>query len=242
MSKHNWLIRPSQLGLLMTKGRGTEFGETSMELIRECARFYKYGIEPETVTSKYLEKGILNERDGMELAKDVFKWDIDIDAPKHRITNDYLTGEPDVNQSILADIKCSFMAKSFHKVFFDDDVKNKSYLFQMNAYMFLTGHDQCELVYCLTNTPEHIIADEIQKTTYKLLKQPKYTEMGMEDAFSVAETDAEQIIFSQHRFGKIPKEKRVKRFIVKRDDVIIEQICDRIDKAREMFDQIYKAI
>jgi hypothetical protein len=112
----------------------------------------------------------------------------------------------------------------------------------MNAYMMLSGHKQCELVYCLTNTPDHIIANEIQKTTYELLKQPKYTEQGMEDAFSMAEHDAEQMIVSQHKFDKIPKDKRVKRFIIERDDELIEKICERIEKARELFDEMFNQI
>lgn len=242
MKKHNWLIRPSQLGALMTKGRGKEFGDTALKMIQESVLFHKYGIEPPNITSKQLEKGILNEREGMIMAKDVFNWDIDVDAPKVRLFNDYLTGEPDVNQSILADIKCSFSAQTYFKTFMETEVKNKPYIYQMNAYMFLTNHKQCELVYCLTNTPDHIIANEIQKTTYELLKQPKYTEQGMEDAFSMAEHDAEQMIVSQHKFDKIPKDKRVKRFIIERDDELIEKICERIEKARELFDEMFNQI
>tara|TARA_R110001632_G_scaffold223452_1_gene355211 strand:- start:35 stop:763 length:729 start_codon:yes stop_codon:yes gene_type:complete len=242
MKKHNWLIRPSQLGGLMSKGRGKDFGETAMKLIQECALFHKYGIEPPMITSKYLEKGILNERGGMQLAKDVLNWDIDIDAPKVRLFNDYMTGEPDINQSILGDIKCSFSSHTYFKTFFDTEVKNKAYLHQMNAYMMLSGHKQCELVYCLTNTPEHIIADQIQKVTYQLLKEPKYQEKGMEDAFTMAEMEAERRVVSDSIFDKIPKEKRVKRFIIKRDDEMIEQICERIERARELFDEMFEQI
>ena len=108
--------------------------------------------------------------------------------------------------------------------------------------MMLAKKNQCELVYCLTNTPEHIIANEIQKTTYELLKQPKYTDQGMTDAFSMAEYDAEQMILSQHKFDKIPKHKRVKRFIIERDDDLIQKICDRIEEARNVFDEIYDLI
>jgi hypothetical protein len=242
MKKHNWLVRPSQLGALMTKGRGKEFGDTALKMIQESVLFHKYGIEPPMITSKHLEKGILNEREGMQLAKDVFDWDIDIDAPKVRLFNDYLTGEPDINQSILGDIKCSFSSHTYFKTFFDTEVKNKAYLHQMNAYMMLSGHKQCELVYCLTNTPDHIIADEIQKVTYQLLKEPKYTEKGMEDAFTMAEMEAERRVMSDSIFDKIPKHKRVKRFIIERDDELIEQICERIEKARELFDEMFEQV
>lgn len=242
MKKHNWLIRPSQMASIMAKGRGTEFGETAKDLIIESARFHKYGIEPEIVTSKQLEKGILNERDGMILAKDVFDWDIDIDAPKKRLFNDYFTGEPDINQSILADIKCSYSAKTFHKVFFDESVKNKAYLYQCNAYMVLSGHNQCELVYCLTDTPDHIIQKEIEKATYILYEKPEYKEQGLNEGFAMAEAEAERMILSQHKFDKIPNEKRVKRFIIERDDDLIEKMCERIEKARILFDEIYETI
>jgi hypothetical protein len=43
-------------------------------------------------------------------------------------------------------------------------------------------------------------------------------------------------------FDKIPKEKRVKRFIIERDDSMILQIQERITKAREIFDNVFEAI
>lgn len=240
MKNHNWLIRPSQLGSLMSKGRGKDFGDTAMKLIQECVLFHKYGIEPRPKTSKHMEKGILNEREGMQMAKDVLNWDIDIDATKVRLFNDYLTGEPDINQSILGDIKCSFSSHTYFNTFLETEVKNKAYLYQMNAYMMLSGHKQCELVYCLTDTPDHIISDEIQKVTYQLLKEPMYHEKGMGDAFTLAEAEAERRVLSDSKFGKIPKHKRIKRFIIERDEDLIEQICDRIEKAREIFDEMMK--
>lgn len=238
--KHNWLVRPSQLGGLMSKGRGKEFGDTAMKIIQESALFHKYGIEPKQITSKQMEKGTLNEREGMQLAKDVFGWDIDIDAPKVRLFNDFMTGEPDINQSILGDIKCSYSAHSFP--WLDTEVKNKAYIFQMQSYLWLTNHQQCELVYCLTNTPAHIIADEIQKKTYQLLKQPKFLEMDMDESFASAEAEAERQVHNDAIFDKIPKEKRVKRFIIERDDAMILQIQERITKAREIFDNVFEAI
>mgnify|MGYP003627057844 CR=1 FL=1 len=238
--KHNWLVRPSQLGGLMSKGRGKDFGDTAMKMIQESALFHKYGIEPKQITSKQMEKGTLNEREGMQLAKDVFGWDIDIDAPKVRLFNDFMTGEPDINQSILGDIKCSYSAHTFP--WLDTDVKNKAYTYQMQSYLWLTNHQQCELVYCLTNTPDHIIQDEIQRKVYQLLKQPRFLAMDMDESFSVAETEAEKQVHNDSIFDKIPKEKRVKRFIIERDETIIWEIQERITKAREIFDQVFEAI
>lgn len=64
----------------------------------------------------------------------------------------------------------------------------------------------------------------------------------MEDAFTMAEMEAERRVMSDSIFDKIPKHKRVKRFIIERDDELIEQICERIERARELFDEMFEQV
>jgi hypothetical protein len=116
MKKHEFLVRASRLGDLMSNDRsGKGMGETAKKYILETAIFNKYGIEPKEISNKYLEKGILNEKEGIILASKVLGWlDVNPDAPKIRLVNDYLVGEPDVDTKfLLADIKNSYDVSTF---------------------------------------------------------------------------------------------------------------------------------
>jgi hypothetical protein len=235
--KHEWIVRASQVGELMTQGRSKAdmWGETAMKCIQKAVLFNKYGIE-HNFTSKYTEKGIELEQDAIYLAKRVLGWDIDPEAPKQRLVNDWAIGEPDVNQSILADIKNSWSADTFP--FFDVDLKNKSYLYQLQTYMWLSDKSESELVYCLLSCTEAQIQNEVTRLTYKLMERSSNISKSMAEI----EDEAQRIVDSQLRFDHIPEISRVKRFIVKRDEDIIQDIKERIEAARPIYDQIYNAI
>lgn len=242
---HKWLIRPSSIGLLMSKGRakGTTFGETALDLITEAVTFHKYGIEPEVVTTPALEKGIYNEPKNIDLASDVLGWyDVHSKLPKKRIINDYFSGEPDINTTILADIKTNYSPKNFFKVKRLQKLKNQAYRYQLHAYMDLTGHTTSYLVYCLSDHPEHVRINEIEKLTYKIARDPELIELagGREEAFTLAEERATKIIDNIAKVEhKVPKEKRIKCFEVKRDEGLLDEIKQRVTEAREIFDELY---
>jgi hypothetical protein len=235
--KHEWIVRASQIGDLMTKGRSKAdlWGETAMKCIQKAVLFNKYGIE-DNFFSKYTEKGIELEKDAIYLAKRVLGWDVDPEAPKQRLVNDWVIGEPDVNQSILADIKNSWDGTTFP--FFESELKNKTYLYQLQTYMWLSGKDESELVYCLLSCTEAQINNEVQKLTYKLMERS----CNFNKSMSEVEEEAQRIVDSQLRFDHIPEISRVKRFIIKRDEDIIQDIKERVEAARIIYNQIYNAI
>jgi len=65
---------------------------------------------------------------------------------------------------------------------------------------------------------------------------------SIEELWAYAEEKAEQIVMKEAIIDHIPKEKRVKRFVIKRDDIVIEEIKERILEARKMFDELIKTI
>jgi hypothetical protein len=73
---------------------------------------------------------------------------------------------------------------------------------------------------------------------YKLSARP---ENAMRD-LSEIELEAEKIVKQSSTFDQIPIENRVKRFILTRNDETIEAIKQRVEGAREIYDQIYRAI
>lgn len=238
--KHEYIVRASSVGPLMAKGRakGVEWGETALNEIKKAVLFNKYGIRDE-INSKYIEKGIYNEMESILTASRVLDWNFDVMAPKQRFVNEWVTGEPDIwraNPELLGDVKSSWDATTFP--FMDSELKNKTYDYQMQTYIWLTGAKQCELCYVLTNTPKHIINDQIQRLMYKISARP---ENAMRD-LSEIELEAEQMIKGNAIFDQIPIQKRVKRFIIERNDEMIEDIKQRVESAREIYDTIYKSI
>lgn len=234
--KHEFIARASQMGALMTNPRtkGETLSETTKTAIQEAVLYNKYGIEKH-ITSKEMEKGTQNEEIGIQMASELYGWFGIDDIVKQRLFNDYVSGECDIlTDYVLADIKCPFKGSNFP--FFETEVPNKAYFYQLQAYMWLSNRQEAELLYCLTNTPDHIIDDEIRREIWYCSAQPKYRNMSELEL----EEMCDERIRKQHIFDHIPLEKRVKKFIIKRDDEVIEAMRQRIILCRKYYDSIYE--
>jgi len=165
----NLIVRCSELSQLMTKGRSKSepLGETAKSYIMQKAKEAYYGIYS-NFSSKYTEKGIINENKGIELLNSVYFTDYKKNT--QRITNDWLTGEADiVTENEIIDIKCSWNFDTF-PVFqeeADKNIKKAGYDWQMRGYMLLYSKPKAKVVYCLTDTPENLIG-------YEDVKQHKF--------------------------------------------------------------------
>jgi len=238
MKNHEFIVRASSVGDLMTRGRtkDADWGDTALGVIRKAVLSNKYGIE-EYVTSKHMEKGILNEREGLEMYRTIVGGDFAIDDTKQRLMNNYCSGEPDlIHDGIIVDIKNSWGVNSFP--FWDEDIKNKSYIYQLQTYLWLSGLKSARLVYTLTTTPEHIRQQEIQRLWFRLMDKP---ENQLREQYEV-ELEAEEIINKEMVFDHIPARNRVKIFEVTRSEEMIELIEDRICNARVKYDELYSQI
>jgi hypothetical protein len=238
MKNHEYLVRASSIGDLMTGGRtkGAEWGDTSLGIIRKAVLSNKYGIE-EYVTSKHMEKGILNEAEGLEMYRTIVGGSFPIDDIKQRLMNNYCSGEPDlIHDGIVVDVKNSWSANTFP--FWDTEIKNKAYIYQLQAYLWLSGLESAKLVYTLTTTPEHIRQQEIQRLWFRLMDKP---ENAIKEQFEVEEM-ATEIISKEMIFDHIPVANRVKIFNVARDEEMIEAIQKRIELARDKYDELYNQI
>jgi hypothetical protein len=91
--------------------------------------------------------------------------------------------------------------------------------------MWLTEKQESLLCYCLIDTPLQIVEDEIRREHWK--------------ASLIEESlDLRAFVQAKHTFGHIPKEKRVKTFIIQKDDVVIESIKTRIEECREYYNDL----
>ena len=233
----NWYVRASSVGALMTKGRGKDnpWGATALTTIQDAVLRNKYGLENK-VYSKYMDKGIMNEPQALQMLIKKKGWK-NIDLGKSRLFNDWCTGEPDLHHDfILADVKCSFSASTFP--WLDTELKNKDYIYQMQTYMWLAGVDISYLAYCLTDTPESMIIEEVQRRVYKEMSYPDNKSKSMEEI----EMEIDADVRKEMTFPGVDEDKRVRVFEVKRDDDLIEQIKARVIEARNRYDEIYNLI
>ena len=222
-------IRCSAIGKIMTspKSKGELLSQTTKTYLQELAVAEKYGIYKE-FSSRYTDKGNEVEELSIALCNDVLNLGFIYKNEEKLFTNDWIKGTPDVNtDEILLDVKSSWDATTFP--FFDTELKNKDYFYQLQGYMWLTGKEECLLCYCLIDTPLQIVEDEIRREHWK--------------ASLIEESlDLRAFVQSKHTFGHIPKEKRLKTFKIAKDDEVIEAIKTRIEECREYYNNLIQIL
>ncbi len=162
-------IRCSAIGKIMATPRSkTELlSQTAKTYIHELVLQEKYGIRKE-FSSRYTDKGNAVEDLSISLVNDVLDVNF-IYKNEQYFENDYIKGTPDVNtEDVLLDVKSSWDATTFP--FFDTEIPNKDYFYQLQGYMWLTGKQQSMLCYCLVDTPIEMVEDEIRRAHWKLHK------------------------------------------------------------------------
>ena len=235
--KHKLIIRASDVGSVMTEPRSKteQSSQSALKVLQEMALFDKYGIQRE-FSSMQTSKGIELEPLAIDICKNVLGW-FDVSETKTRMINDYITGEPDVlTPTVLADIKCSFSADTFP--WFEKELKNKDYYYQMQSYMWLSNKNESELVYILLTTPERMVLDLINKEAWKMLPDPKFENYSQDEIFDIAENK----IRSKHNFEQIPIEKRIRKYVIKKDDHVINRIIERIEKLTPIYNNLIESI
>jgi hypothetical protein len=215
------IVRCSSLGKLMTEPRSKSevLSQTAKSYIEDLFNELEFGYRKE-FSSRYTDKGLEMEDEAIQFASEQFDWEFVVKNTE-RFTNDYITGEPDINtDSLLADIKCSWSLDTYPM--FEADLKNKDYDWQLQGYMWLTGKTEAELVYCLMNTPLQIVEDEVRRAHWKA---------GLIDE----DIDLRHEVQLKHNYDNIPSKLRVKRYIIKRDEKKIEKIIEKVEIAREYY-------
>ena len=211
-------IRASQVGKIMTSSRskGDVLSKTAKSYLEQLAKEELLGVRTE-FSSKYTDKGNLVEDDAIALVEKVNEWDFLYKNEEH-FSNEYVTGTPDVlTDEVLIDVKSSWNVDTFPM--FDKELKNKDYYYQLQTYMWLTGHDVSYLCYCLVDTPKFIIKAEVRK-----LHKPRYSDV--------------KAIILKHNFNEDTEKRRVKTFKVELDAEVITQIKERIEVCRDYYNNL----
>lgn len=141
---------------------------------------------------------------------------------KKKYENDFLIGTPDVvEDDLVIEVKSSWDIFTYLKNV-NNDV-NIQYYWQLQGYLSITGKKNAELVYCLVSTPDEIIEEEYARI---FAKNP-----------SISDTNKRKELYDSlyfnMRFDDIPKEERILRFTVERNDRDIDRIHKKVKQCRE---------
>lgn len=170
----------------------------------------------EELRSKYLDKGIQVEEQSITLYSELT--DTLFIKNKERRNNHFITGEPDNTQAKIRDIKSSWSLSTFPM--HDDQLTNMDYWWQLQGYMELFDLEESELIYCLVDTPEELINDEMRR-------------VGWKAGFTADIPDElEQEIRNNMTFSDIPAPLRVKVFKVERDRLAMRQLEEQVIRCR----------
>lgn len=227
--KDKFKIRCSVIGRVMItpRSKGEVLSQTTKSYIKELVLEHKYGIRKE-INSRYLDKGNMVENDSIELTERVLDLDLIVKNESY-FENEFICGTPDIIMGdTIIDVKSSWSAHTF-PFFLDEELPNKDYYYQIQGYLALTGATKGMVVYCLINTPEEIVLDEIRRTSW-----------SRHELDVTEETEAE--VRQQHEFDHIPEVNRVKAYYIERDEDVIQAIYERVNECKIYYNRLWEKI
>ena len=172
------------------------------------------------IKSKFLDKGNLMEDNGLDLAGKYFGVGMLL-KNERRFEDDYFVGYPDAiidKLDLVPDVKCSWSWESFPLV--DTELPSKDYYWQLQTYMALTGKNKAAIVYCLLDTPRHLI----EREAFYYARDNGYEE---------ADEQMIKDFTAKMTYGDVPGKDKIKVFEIKRNDIDIEQMKIRVEECRE---------
>jgi len=227
-------FRASSVGDLMTKSRKkTEvLGQTAKSMIKEMFLRNEFGYK-EIVQTKQMIKGHVCEAESRDLVQKV------LGGPfrKRNTTNfhsELFTGTPDIildieqqgqTDKIVEDIKNSWNLRTF----FNADGSDKSYYWQGQTYMHLTGADFFRLIYTLNPIPEDLMAGEERKLYYQY---------GQDEQNIDYQEALEQLLHNNNLINDLDDHQRVKVFTFERDDESIKEMHEMAKAGIEYYNTL----
>jgi hypothetical protein len=204
------------------KSKGEVLSQTTKTYLKELAIEEKFGIRKE-FSSRYTDKGNIQEDTAIEMASKVLSLPFALKNTDY-FENEFIKGTPDlILEDEIIDIKCSWDGTTFP--WFEEELPNKDYFWQLVGYMWLTGRSKARVVYCLVDTPEDIVQDEIRRTSWKKFEI---------DVTEETETE----VRAKHEFSHISENKRVRAYLVELTDEDIDKVKEKLLHAREYYNDL----
>ena len=176
--------------------------------------------------SKYTDKGNIMEYESIDFIAEQLGYGFLLKNEEH-FSDEYMQGTPDIIlKSEVIDVKNSWDANTYP--FFDDSY-NKDYYWQLQGYMNLTGKDKAKLIFCLMDTPEHLI----HKEAYWYSMNLGYDELEKEiyDKF-----------LHNLTYKNVPNKYKLRVFEIERKENDIQRIKENVEACRIYIDKLLKTL
>lgn len=228
------LFRASGVGALMTDPRSAAdkkagvLSATAKTFVEKSWLFDKFAFH-EPVDTPEMMKGKMCEEAATQLLQEVVPSEsyrkINRGENSINLKNDFFSGTYDIDlpvEKIVEDIKNCFTVKTFMNASI-----NKMYYTQIQVYMDLLKYDDSRINYCLVDTPEQIVTDLKNRMFYKYgcdTDNPDY----LEACYQLERMHTPE--------NYIDKKDRVKSFEIKRNQAYIDELKNRVYKARVYYE------
>jgi len=166
------------------------------------------------------DKGIEQEPIARAMYQDVFgRKGQFIEMFGKNVKNEFITGTPDIlHGEMVVDTKIAYDRLTFSKA-----ALSWLYIWQLKAYMWLTEKQKARLFYCMTETPDHLMA----RAERKLFYSGDYTTMESPEFLM-----AKEELYRMHDISKVPFHKRFKFWDITLDDHDITIMKKVVSKAQ----------
>ncbi len=225
-------IRASACGQIMTNPRAKkdiEAGILSQTAKTYCETWLKEQIynRKKEFTSKYTEKGNISEDNSLDFIAEYLGYGMLMKNEEH-LNNHIMTGTPDVIlKDLVIDVKNSW--DNFTFPLFETDIPDKSYYWQAQCYMYLTGKSNYKLIYVLSDTPVHLI----EKEAYYWCKNNGFEELDI---------DIHKQFIRKMTYTDIEDKYKIKVFDIERNNEDIQKIEKRVLECRKYIKELSKSL
>lgn len=207
-----FLIRCSSLADIMTEPKtkaakdAGEISETAKSAVQKIVRQHLLGYDSPQLGGKEIKKGLMQEQTAINLLNDVFGTMYVKNT--QRYSNEWITGEPDIDDEVIEDIKCSWSKDTFPltSTIAAAQCERAGYSWQMRGYMMLRNKPQANVRFCLVDTPSELV--------------PPWEEGDL------------------HNLAGIPLEHRVTTVTYYRDEALELRIRERCEAAQRYANQL----
>lgn len=220
----SWICRASSLGkLIPASGKVTQ---TWQSYIQEQYTQKKWSVKKD-ISSKYFEKGVSCEQSAIDLLNRSLFPGVFINTYKIQVHNEYVSGTPDiVTSDFVIDIKNAYDVFTFDRASLSHE-----YMWQVKAYLWLTGRKNGFIFYALVDMPDHLFADEERRLFYN----GKFLSYESSDFLKASEELRKRYIYTG-----VEDTERFKLFPVTLEEKDPETIMFWVEKAREYMQKLHK--
>lgn len=213
-------IMEKELEGLIWKKENPQLPSGAITYLKEWYTSKKYNRKKEWF-NKFVDKGLAVEDDGIEMLSIHLNEGVQLEKNQKFFQNEYIHGFPDVfHEDTVYDIKCAWDVFSFP--FWEKEIPDDKYFWQMQSYMDLLGKPKAQVVYCLIDTPKPLVDLELKKLYYQ--------SGGRAEDWTPETHDELRVNYT---FNDIPANEKIKIYSIEIDEAKIKEIYYRVKLCRE---------